>query len=536
MNKKKSQKYINLNKRFYFIAILFILILIHYFYLNQKTSKINIFYTSDGKGVFYDIDSYNKVRGVMPVADYLSTLKYQDFLLFDVGNTIYKNPYTLNDNAQYFVGFMSKMKYDGLCVGESELSWGEKKLMNLASKAEFPLLSCNIELEKDENIKGNVFTPYIIKTIKNTKIGIIGVTDKDIFKNNLEKNIKSFTIKPLFKTLKRYVKLLKEEERVDLIILLSRYNMTHKDEYLSNTFYQVNNSLIADEIQGIDIILAKSIPDEYASKVPDAYISSKNKTIICNSFEGEFKSIGNLEIIIRDKTKTMVSFSNQQIKPTIPAIYLKDKNFQFYDEVQKFKKTINRKYNIILGRTNFLLQKQNIAMLTVDIMKSATNADFAIIKNKDIRSTISKGKIKYRKVIEIFPESQRVVLIKLTGKEILDILELSISDRSSENIVISDLEYKVDEKSSYARITELLSSGRNNFKLDEKYKVAILERMLNSYIDQDIFRKAEKISVSRDTIQELFLNYISTHVPLEPKYSYEGLKKERKNFQTLYEI
>jgi 2',3'-cyclic-nucleotide 2'-phosphodiesterase (5'-nucleotidase family) len=83
---------------------------------------------------------------------------------------------------------------------------------------------------------------YIIKRIGNYRIGILGVISESAFTFFPKDNISKLKIHDVNKTLKRFINILREKEKVDLIVVLSHLG------------YETDK-LVAEKVSDIDIII-----------------------------------------------------------------------------------------------------------------------------------------------------------------------------------------------------------------------------------------------------------------------------------------
>jgi 2',3'-cyclic-nucleotide 2'-phosphodiesterase (5'-nucleotidase family) len=511
---KKSQ--LKINKRFYVLIILFTLVFANYIYLNKKTVNISILYTSDIQGNIFSIDNNNQVYGLLALPYFLK--QYKDFALVDLGNSIYKTPESILNDGMDVAKLMSDVGYDAVNIGASELSWGVNIFASVASNVDFPFISSNLKFLNDgQTVK---VLPYTVKEIKGIKIGIIGLIDKESLKLNCPVRMKNFEVLPVFQTLKHYVKFLRENEKVDVIVLLSRFDVYDEKNVQTKGFYKLDNITIANEVPGIDVIISKP---KCEGKLCKVYIASdkkneKNKTIICNTIP-KAEYIGKTNLVIRKKSKKIVSFNNELIPAKIDLKILeKDKKFSY------FKNLINKKFDAVIGRTNFELKKEdgkisNLGGFITDVMRIRTNSDIAILENKYIFDYIKAGKITNRDIFSIFPNNCGITTLKMKGKDLLKLIERNTYNISDDYLNISGLYYSFDKNLPvYSKVLEIfMENDAEKFSKDKIYKVAIIGYMLNK--DDFLYKNAFDLESTNYKIQDILVDYISTYIPIEEKYN-----------------
>lgn len=516
MSEFKNKSYLKINRRFYVLIILFTLFFANYIYLNKKTVNISIIYTSDIKGNIFSIDKNNQVHGLVALPYILK--QYKNFMLIDLGNSIHKTPESILTDGLDIAKLLSDIGYDAINIGSYELSWGMNKLYAISNQVNFPLLSSNLSVIKND--KSNMFLPYFVKEIEGIKIGVIGLFDKDDLNLNCLNNIENLELKPIFQTLKKYVEVLKENEKADVVILLSRYDVYEDGDFMKNEAYKIDNIAIANNVSGIDLIISKPKCNDKLCKV---YIASDRKsedtkTIICNTIP-ELEYIGKTNLVIRKKSRKIVSFNNELIPAKIDLNILeKDKKFLY------FKKEINSKFDNDIGRTGFKLiknegERSNIGALITDVMRKRTGADIAVLGNKYISNYIKIGKITNRDIFSIFSNNCEILTLKMEGKNLLKLLEKSIYNGKEDYLNVSGFHYYFDRHLPiYSKVKEIIMEKEGEkFDIEKIYKVAILESMVNN--NNDLYKNAFEIEFSNYKIQDILLEYISTYIPVEEKYN-----------------
>ena len=101
-----------------------------------------------------------------------------NMLVLDAGDqfqgSLFFTTYKGTDNAE----FMNAIGYDAMALGNHEFDLGQEGLAPFLDKIKLPVLSANIETAAGSPIHGK-FARYLVKTIGNEKIGIVGLTTPD---------------------------------------------------------------------------------------------------------------------------------------------------------------------------------------------------------------------------------------------------------------------------------------------------------------------------------------------------------------------
>lgn len=88
----------------------------------------------------------------------------------------------------------------------------------------------------------------------------------------------------------------------------------------------------------------------------------------------------------------------------------------------------------------------NMADLCADAILSQTDADAAVINGGGVRADIKKGKITKGNIIDVFPFNNTICVAKLSGQQILDLLEWGVRSMPGENgefMHVSNMTYEI---------------------------------------------------------------------------------------------
>lgn len=188
--------------------------------------KINIISTSDIHG---RLDGYDYNTGVnLPLGlDRISSiikkerLKDKDAIILDAGDFNRGNQMvdvynTLKaDETNPVVNIMNMVGYDAVTPGNHEFDYGKFILLKIKREADFPLISANI-FYNDKLL----FKPYTTVIKKGVKIGIVGFTTPSAIRYNCGDDIEGIKIKDLSGQAVKYLSILRDEEKVDIIVAI----------------------------------------------------------------------------------------------------------------------------------------------------------------------------------------------------------------------------------------------------------------------------------------------------------------------------
>src|SRR2546422_2269788 len=188
-------------------------------------AHITILSTTDMHGRIFPIDYYtNKYDnvGIAKVATLVKQARQDDpdLLLLDSGDTIQGTPLEYYHNKRHneppdpMMLAMNALHYDSMAVGNHEYNFGLKVLEKARSEAHFPWLSANTY---DTATHQTHYKPYIVKEVNGVRIGVLGLTTPGIPNWENAPNYAGLEFHETVSEAKKWVPILREKERVDLV-------------------------------------------------------------------------------------------------------------------------------------------------------------------------------------------------------------------------------------------------------------------------------------------------------------------------------
>lgn len=250
--------------------------------LHTAKSAVIIYHTNDLNG---KIDAvYKNVGGLRHVKNLLKNQEANGLLL-DAGGFINASDSPVQQKQA--IEMMNAIGYHAAAVGEQELLNGQGHLASLIPLMQFTLVNCNLQF--DNNL-GGLIKPYIIINSGKYKIGITGVC----------RQVKGVTYTDAIASANNVARLLKEDKKCDLIIVLSHLGHNRKGNI-------PDNQKLAEESENIDMI-----------------IGGQNSKLFSNTFI--FKNRLKHEVILAQTAwngltlgRTVISLDNEKQKNGISA-------------------------------------------------------------------------------------------------------------------------------------------------------------------------------------------------------------------------
>jgi len=465
----------------------------------QNETSICILHTNDTHSY---LDDFAKRAYLVKKIREENSKQNIDTFLFDCGDALTGSIYFFLYEGEKEAELMNLLAYDAMTLGNHEFDRGSALLANFLEKIQFPVVSANIDVDKDRDLHpyyNKKLFPFIIKELCNgEKIAVIGLTTETTPDSAApsKHTIFSDPIQTASKMIKE-VKCL----GVKKIIILSHLGKAVDQQ-------------LASEVDGIDVILGGHSHD--LLEEPIVVHREASQTIIVQA--GEYgKYLG--EVIIK--------FSgNGEVKSANSRIYRVDTMVEEDHEVKiiidKIKKEKDQTASNIIGeiatdlvgdRESLSRGKSSVGNLVTDAFyhkakEHYSSIDVAVMNGGGIRSSISKGRVTTADIIRILPFSKTLMILEATGEEIKEALEYGSFPQVSQLKVV----YNMDNPLG-SRITDILIARDNRWiplQAKEKYAVAT-----NSFVsagrDNFIgFKKAKVIYSDLDLDITVLSDFIAT--------------------------
>lgn len=364
-------------------------------------------------------DDYNQVIGMDRLSGIAQTFTEgaDGSLMLDSGDTFHGQPIATIVKGESVAKLMKACGYDAMTTGNHDWSYGKERLKELGGIANVKILSGNIK-----NADGTSFfdTDELVKEItkngKTLKIGVFGVSDPEMKNKTTPSNVEGLDFQDAVAYAKGEAATLKAEG-CDVVIALS---------------HTLDPKNVAAQVDGVDLWLCGHEHIELSESVttPDG-----SKTYVSES--GHYlNSVGLIDLnctmdedgsVHVDYEKTSVDYEEAQNYPKDASVTA------VLDTIKAENETA---LNRVIGTSpveldgvweHIRIGQTNLGNVITDAYLLATGADIAFENAGGIRASIAAGTVTYGDVINVSPYGNYVVTKKLTGAQIKEMLESSLT-------------------------------------------------------------------------------------------------------------
>jgi len=465
----------------------------------RGTVNLKFIHTNDFHGYVEELEKPEEegiIGGITRMAGEIKELKKEN-----PNGTI-----TLDGGDIYDGGFYSKitkgeivskpfgaMGFDAITIGNHDVTWGVDAFADIAREIDTNFLgSANLmDLSPGSGLK--FLKPYTILERNGVKIGVLGLTSPMTALSTPDKG--TVKIEDPARAAEKFVKKLRDEEKVDMVVLLS--HLGHDDDVK-----------LAGHVQGIDLIVGAHSHTvmKDAEKVGDTVIVQAG---------GEGKYVGDLDIVFDPSTKKIVSYKENlvpitaDIKPDPVVAKIIAPYIEKYEAVK----------NEVIGTTSEDLQlinnkRTNLCNLFVDTQKQ--DSDLAVTSMFSVRKGIEKGEVTVGDLFQMYPFDNELVQVKAKGATVLRYLEggLRFVEPGKDNYaLVSGLSYEFNpELLDGNRITSITFQGKK-MTPQEFAKKNITISMDNYTAGKSYFKEAKMVK-KYGRVFDIIKNYIKENSPL----------------------
>ena len=501
--------------------------------------NFNIVETTDIHGMIFPynfITDREENTSMAHISSYIKKLKSEGktVLLLDNGDTLQGQPtvyyynFVATNKKHIWAEVLNYMNYDIVTMGNHDIEAGHTVYDKIVKEIKVPVIVANLINEKT---KEPYFKPYEIIKKSGIKIAVLGMIEPAIERQLPKILYEGIIAEDMIECAKKWIKIIKEKEKPDLIIGLFHSGANYsedKEKYKNENASQ----LVAQEVDGFDIIFVGHDHQGWSGKGYDEITKQKTKDVKSPSGKivpiyggvNAARSIASVDVRMiydKDAKKWNIDFNGELIDP---SQYEADKEFlnRFNDYKDEIKIWVERDIGelntkltsdeAMFGDSYFLSFIHNLQFeIAKKELGEKADISFAAPLSKD--AVLNIGKVKVRDMFNLYPYENFFYVMRLTGKQIKDIMEYSYCRQfnrmtninehliyfkrdASGNLIFNNrynsydtltqtynyesfggLNYIVDVRKGYGERVNIISmSDGSNFDLNKEYKIAI-----NSY-------------------------------------------------------
>ena len=344
---------------------------------------------------------YRPAGGYARIAELVRQIRAanQERVLFcDCGDTLHGTHPALKTQGQALIPILNALGLDAM-TAHWEFAYGPATFKQRAAELNYPMLAINVY---DQATKERLFLPHTVKEIGGLRIGLVGIAS-----NIVDKTMPPSYSEGLHFTLGQeefppIIDVLRAQEKVDLIVLISHLGFPQDMKLLSN-------------VQGIDVCLSGHTHNRLTKPV------LQGKTLLIQSgCHGSF--LGRLDLEVDDGQ--IVDYRHQLIE--VEASTLPDPVVD--DLIRQALAPYQDELSTVVGETATALNRATMLEATMDnfllqALLESTGAQVAFSNGWRYGAPVISGKVTLNDLYNMIPMNPPVSTVELTGEEMVAMLE-----------------------------------------------------------------------------------------------------------------
>jgi 5'-nucleotidase/UDP-sugar diphosphatase len=393
-----------------------------------KEFTLTILHTNDVHAHYQPFDAYagsceigeECTGGSARVADAVSQIRGEggNVLLLDAGDqfqgTLFFNQY----KGQAARALMNAIGYEAMAIGNHEFDSGPEILTEFVAKADFPVLSANLDIDPAMAL-ADLVKPWVVLEVGGEKVGVFGLVTEDLATiSSPGPGVKTTDAVEAAKSAVAEL----EQQGVDKIIALTHIG------YLADQD-------LASKVDGIDVIvgghshtLLSNVDESAAGPYPTVVQSPGGQPVLVVTDGAYARALGDLTVTF-DADGVPSTYTGE---PIILGDSVGDIVARLNAPIQELKETLagETAVDLIGDRTVCRFEECNMGDLITDAMLVNTAQDgtqIAITNGGGIRASIKAGNVSVGQVLEVLPFGNTVATFGLKGEDLLVALENGVS-------------------------------------------------------------------------------------------------------------
>ncbi|MGB7926485.1 MAG: 5'-nucleotidase C-terminal domain-containing protein [Pyrinomonadaceae bacterium] len=514
-----------------------------------ERAQVTILSTTDLHGNILPLDYYTNrpdERGLAKVATLIKRARAENpnLLLIDSGDTIQGTPLAYYHNKKNngppdpMMLAMNALRYDAMTVGNHEYNFGLKVLEKARGEAKFPWISANTYRKGTEQTQ---YEPYVVKEVGGVRVGILGLTTPGIPNWENAENYAGLEFRESVAEAKKWVALLREKERVDLIVVGMHMGLERDlrtGEMRVGLVPNENAAVsIAEQVPGVDVILmGHTHRDE-----PSLYING----VLLTQADRWGTRLARVDIYL-EKADEAVG-GRWRVAAKAARTIAVDEKVLPDGEVAKLVEPYDRETQGWLGRVvgessadlsarEARLRDTAILDLIHRVQLEAGKADVSMAASFNSQAHIPKGPVTVRDIAGLYEYENTLVVLDVTGQQLKEALEHSAkyfraympgkraADLIDERIpgynfdTAEGVTYELDISKPVGQRIENLRFKGKPVASSQTLRLATNNYRVNGGGGYTMYKDAPVVYRSGEEIRELIIEWVERHklIPSEP--------------------
>ncbi len=426
-----------------------------------------------------------------------------EVIVVDAGDFYQGTPLGNIPPGRLMTEFFNLAGYDYVTLGNHEYDHGEDALRKFAELAKFTFLGANI-IDKKSGKPPDYVKPYVVREIEGVKLAFVGLTHPEMAALVLPKVESGLSFPPEEETLTR---ILAEEavKNADYVVLISHIGMD-RDKEVAKRFPRV----------------ALIIGGHSHSITREPVYVGVGKAAICHTGD-RGNNLGRVNLVFDSATRKLLSFESRLL-PLVHSERVKDEATEqlIEKDAAPLRATFGQKagtaeLDFPRGGRQYSGVSSPLGNLVTDVMREATGVDMAFHNRTGMRADLAKGEITKEHLYDVSPFGNTLVTMDLTGAEVLEAIEYSLSN-SQFFLEVSGVEYSYNPREEVGKRVRQARVGSAVLDTKKSYRVVTNSFIADGGDGHAVFTKGKNVKGAGVDLFLASVEYAGKHSPLARIY------------------
>ena len=531
--------------------------------------RITILSTTDLHGNILPLDYYTNQpdnRGLAKIATLIKQARRDapDAILLDSGDTIQGTPLAYYHNKKNNVPpdpmmlAMNALKFDALAVGNHEYNFGLGVLGKARREAQFPWLSANTY---KTGTNETFYQPYIVKTVKGVRVGILGLTTAGIPNWENKPNYAGLEFRPPTAEATKWVKVLREKEKADVVIIAMHMgleeDLTTGEKSPGQVAHENEALEIASRVPGVDAIFMghthREIPSLEVTQYQEPTIRfDLNGKVIVNTYlrnvllvQANYwgRHLARADLYLEQNPRSKRWYIVAKQARTLPADDKVPPDAEiaalakpYHEETQAWLSRVIGESAAELTATDARFKDNALLDLIQRVQLDAGQGDVSMVAPFNLRARIAAGPVTVRDIAGLYVYENTLVTLEVTGQQLKDALEHSAkfflpyeTGKTPEQLVndkiptynfdvAEGVDYDLDLTQPYGQRIQNLRFKGQPLDLKQKLRLVTNNYRVNGGGGYTMYQNAKVVYRSSEEIRQLIIDWVERNrqIPTAP--------------------
>jgi 2',3'-cyclic-nucleotide 2'-phosphodiesterase (5'-nucleotidase family) len=418
------------------------------------------------------------------------------FLYVDLGDMFSGTPLGEFTKGQALIDFLNYNGCDLHVPGNHDFDLGESLFVELVKRSRSPFLCANIVKQGTDSL-WPVMMPDTIIELSGVKLGFFGLLTHYMKMSASEQSFGGLDVVKHYTAAQREIEKL-HARGADVIIALTHIGYSHDRN-------------VADSIPGIDVIIGGHSHTGLNQMVE----TPRYHTAIAQTY-GRLSTVGLVDLTFDMATRRLSAYNGDLIELSGDEI---DPDTTMSRMVEEWRVQAEAGFDRVIGTARRKITRSGpdesaMGNLITDAMREAYQGDVAL--HVGVRGELPQGELTYRDAYKSEPFGNTVVTMTMTGKQLQDVLEMSVNGHHA-IFQVSGIKMTYDPRQPIGKRLLSAEIGGKAIEPEREYRVIASSYLAAGVGEYGVFTQGKDIEDTYTTIRDVLAAYIAKHSPIDTR-------------------